>query len=64
MQEVERYWLDIVDLIPRTIWVLEPVFLRSVVTPFLAGVIPRQRQRAGVGLLIAPQFSVNVLWAI
>ena len=61
MREVERYRLEIVGLTSTNSSGSGTSLLERVWTLFSAGVVPGGRQRAGVGLLIAPQLSTNVL---
>ena len=61
VQEVERYQLDIVGLTSTHSFGFGTSLLPSGWTFFYAGVVPGERQRAGVGLLIAHCFSATVL---
>ena len=60
VQEVERYWLEIVRLASTHILGSGTQLLERGWTLFYSGVALGERRRAGVGLLIAPQLSRHV----
>ena len=59
--EVERYWLEIVGLTSTHSLGSGTQLLERFWTLFHSGVARGERWQAGVGLLIAPQFSRHVL---
>ena len=61
VREAERYRLEIVGLTSTHSSGSGTSLLERGWTLFYAGVVPGERRRAGVGLLIAPQLSANVL---
>ena len=61
VQEIERYWLEIIGLSSTHSLGSGTELLERGWTLFYSGVAHGERRRAGVGLLIAPWLSRHVL---